>query len=171
MNHSSESMPVAWLARVAQSHAQQGRHPGAVFAALNEAAAAVLGHRLFTVLRFDRHARQAQRVYTSQPDAYPLNGSKPIADSPWVAQVLERGEPYIARDADDIRATFADHAQILSLGCASALNLPVCWQGETLGTLNLLHQEDWYRPAHLAFGLVLAQLALPALRAPARACF
>jgi GAF domain-containing protein len=153
------------LSGVAQAHAQAAQ-PGATFAAIERAAAATIGHKLFTVLAYHRGARESQRIYTSTPDAYPVGGRKPITDSPWMQQVVQRGEPYIGRDAADLRDVFFDHELILSLGCRSVLNVPVRWRGETVGTLNLLHEEDWYRPEHIVFGQVLAQLALPALMAP-----
>ena len=41
--------------------------------------------------------------------------------------------------------------------------MPVCWRGETLGTLNLLHRVGHYDERHLPQVALLAQLALPAL--------
>ena len=43
------------------------------------------------------------------------------------------------------------------------LNLPVRWRGETLGTLNLLHQAGHYEEAHVAPARALAQMAVPAM--------
>ena len=80
-------------------------------------------------------------------------------------RVYETGEPWIGRDAEDIRWAFPDHALILSLGCESAMNLPVRWQGRTLGTLNLLHRAGWYDEADAATGRIFAALAVPALLA------
>jgi hypothetical protein len=34
-----------------------------------------------------------------------------------------------------------------------------------VGTLNLLHRADWYRPDHIELATVFAQLALPAVMA------
>jgi hypothetical protein len=50
------------------------------------------------------------------------------------------------------RATFADRALILSLGCESVLNLPVLWRGEVLGTINLLDRAQAYAPHHAEIG-------------------
>jgi hypothetical protein len=159
----SDILPL--LSSVVQAHALQ-QQPRATFEAIDHAAAALIGHRLFTVLAYYRGARESQRIYTNMPDAYPVGGRKPITDAPWMQQVVQRGEPYIGRDANDIRDVFFDHELILSLGCHSVLNVPVRWRGETVGTLNLLHQADWYRPEHVGPAQVLAQLALPALMAP-----
>ena len=80
---------------------------------------------------------------------------------------LASRRPYIGRTADDIRDVFFDHALIESLGCRSVLNIPLRWRGETLGTLNMLHEENWYGAQHVETARVFAQLAVPALMAAA----
>jgi transcriptional regulator with GAF, ATPase, and Fis domain len=98
-------------------------------------------------------------------EAYPVGGRKPITDSLWMQQVMQRGLPYIGRNADDLRDVFYDHELIVSLGCRSVLNIPLRWRGETLGTLNMLHEENWYDTGHVELARVFAQLALPAVMA------
>jgi len=58
---------------------------------------------------------------------------------------------------------FFDHELILSLGCASVLNVPVVWDGRTLGTINLLHEAGWYDETDVPVGQLFAVLAIPAL--------
>lgn len=152
------------LAAVARAH-DDPRQPQASFEAIDRAAAAMIGHRLFTILVHHRAARESERIYSNMPAAYPVQGRKPVTDSPWMQQVMGRGLPYIGRNADDIREVFFDHELILSLGCRSVLNLPLRWRGRTLGTLNLLHDENWYGVHHVEAARLLAQLALPAVLA------
>jgi transcriptional regulator with GAF, ATPase, and Fis domain len=154
----------AQLAGVARAH-DDSRQPQATFEAIDQASAAAIGHRLFTILVHHRAARESERIYSNTPDAYPVQGRKPVTDSPWMQQVMGHGLPYIGRNADDIREVFFDHELILSLGCRSVLNIPLRWRGQTLGTLNLLHQENWYGVHHVEPASVLAQLALPAVMA------
>ena len=90
--------------------------------------------------------------------------SRPTRPSGTQHLFVER-KPYTGYDANDIRAVFFDHELILSLGCESILNLPVCDQGQVIGTLNLLHGEHWYDKADIALGQVFAALALPAFLA------
>jgi len=137
--------------------------PDATFRALDVAMAASVGHILFTVLVHHPGLRQSERRYSNKPTEYPVGGRKPVTDSAWMQQVIGRGEPYIGRTRDDIRAVFYDHELILSLGCESVLNIPVRWRGETLGTVNLLHRVGWYGEAHVPNARRLAPLALPAL--------
>ena len=152
------------LSAVARAHAD-AQQPQATFDAINAALAATIGHRLFTVLVHHRAQRESERIYTNMREAYPVGGRKPVTDSPWMQQVMQRGQPYIGRNADDLRDVFYDHALIDSLGCRSVLNIPLRWQGETLGTLNLLHEENWYGTQHIEPARVFAQLAVPAVMA------
>ncbi len=162
------SETLAQLAGVARAHGA-AQQPQATFAALDEALANTVGHPLFTILVHHRAQRESERVYTNMPESYPVQGRKPVTDSHWMQQVMGRGLPYIGRNADDIREVFFDHALILSLGCESVLNIPLRWSGQTIGTLNLLHRENWYEVHHIVLATVFAQLAVPAVMAMSHA--
>jgi hypothetical protein len=139
-----------------------GRHAARDTYELVEALAGrLLGHRLFTLMVLDAASGEVERVHTSRPDAYPVGGRKPKRGTPWGAIVLDRGEPFIGRTADDIRRAFDDHPLILGLGCQSVLNVPVCFQGRAVGTMNLLHEAGWYDEADVPAGRLLAGLLLP----------
>lgn len=130
----------------------------AVFAAADKAAQAAIGHRLFTVMAFDAEAMTVQRLYSSNPQAYPLGGRKKKRDTEWGRQVLERGKAYIGRSVDDIRASFDDHETILGLGLGAVLNMPVHICGRVVGTVNLLHVPGYYDTDDLDTARVLAGL-------------
>jgi hypothetical protein len=91
-----------------------------------------------------------------------VGGRKALNRTPWTEQVLRRQQPYVGRTAADVRAVFFDHALIASLGCGSVLNVPVVWDGRTLGTINLLHEDGWYDAEDAPVGLLFAALAIPA---------
>jgi hypothetical protein len=156
--------PASHFDAICAAHERRDQ-PDATFRALDAALAASVGHILFTVLIHHPGARESERRYTNMPTQYPVGGRKPVTDSPWMQQVIRRGEPYIGRSRTDIESVFYDHALIVSLGCESVLNFPVRWRGTTLGTLNLLHRADWYNEHHLPLVRPLAHLALPALMA------
>lgn len=106
-----------------------------------------IGYRLFTVLVLDRQAGLSRRYFSSQPDTYPAGGAKPIReDSEFFARVVQEGQPRICVNRDACEAAFPDHELIQSLGCESAVNVPVRWNGQTIASLNLLHQAGWYEP-------------------------
>jgi hypothetical protein len=148
----------------ALARAQAAEHqPQTLYRALDTVFAETLGHTLFTILRYDGATNESARVYSNMPQAYPTSAKKALAGGNWADIVLTRGEAYIGRTPDDLRAVFADHALIASLGCESVLNVPVRWKGHTLASLNLLHTRAWYRDDHVPFAQSLAQFALPAL--------
>ena len=155
-----DPMPHLHAVAVAASRAGQ---PEPFYQALARALAAVLGHKLFTVLLHHAATGESERRYTNQPQAYPVGGRKALNPTPWSQQVIRERRPYLGRTPADIRAVFFDHELIASLGCASVLNVPVVWDGRVLGTLNLLHEEDWYDDTDIAIGLIFAALATPAL--------
>ena len=154
--------PVPHLAAVAAAMARSDQ-PAATYAALETALHAVLGHKLFTILRYHADTGESERVWTSRPSAYPVAGRKALNPTFWSRQVLEERRPYLGRTAADIRAVFFDHELIASLGCASVLNLPVVWDDRVLGTINLLHEAEWYDEADAPIGLTFARLAVPGL--------
>lgn len=156
--------PLLCAVAAAQSSADQ---PNALFAALDQAVKSAIGHKLFTILTYDDASGEAARVYSNLPGSYPAGGRKRLAPGPWTEAVLDRGEAYIGRTLDDLRAVFSDHELIASLGCASVFNMPVRWRGRTLGSLNLLHEAGWYDEDDVTACLPFAQLTLPALLAPA----
>lgn len=153
--------PRPHLAAVAAVGTMPGQ-PAALFGALEAALGAVLGHRLFTLMRYHADSGESERIYTTHPREYPVGGRKALNPTAWTEQVLRRQRPYLGRTAGDVREVFFDHALIASLGCGSVLNLPVVWDGRTLGTINLLHEEGWYAAGDESIGLLFAALAVPA---------
>jgi hypothetical protein len=148
---------------VAQAGMAEGQ-PNAILAELDRALEQVVGHKLFTVLVLNDEVGRNQRYYSNQPQAYPVGGSKPVdRSSPLYKDVILGGKPRICYDYDDIKRAFFDHELIRSLGCESAVNYPVRWNGKTIGTLNLLHQAGWYNDNNVAAIGPFAALSRPAL--------
>lgn len=160
--------PWPHITQVARAFGQAGQ-PREMFAALDQAMGATLGHRLFTVLRYHPDAQESERLYTSQGATYPIGGRKTVRPTPSTARVFGERRPYIGRTAADIRACFGDAELILSLGCESVLNLPVLFDGRVLGTVNLLHEAYWYDEDDVPLGLTFAALAVTGFLAAARA--
>jgi hypothetical protein len=148
---------------VAQAGTGEGQ-PNAILAELDRALAQAVGHKLFTVLVLNEEVGRNQRYYSNQPNAYPVGGSKPVdRSSALYKDVILGGTPRICYNYDDIKRAFFDHELIRSLGCESAVNFPVRWNGKTIGTLNLLHQAGWYNDRNVAAIAPFAALSRPAL--------
>ena len=139
--------------------------PRDTYAAVESLAGRVLGHRLFTLMVLHDATGEVERVYSSRPDVYPVGGRKAKRGTAWGAIVIDRGEVYLGRTAEDIRWAFDDHPLILSLGLQSVLNVPVSFQGRPIGTMNLLHEAGWYGDADAPPGRLLAALLVPDLLA------
>lgn len=118
--------------------------PDTTFAAV----AAETGVRLFTITVLDPAAHVVRRAYTTHPQAYPVSGTKPLTyDDDWSRQVLVEKKSFVTNTTDGFRPYFPDHALINSLGCHSAMNIPVLRDdGKVVGTVNLLDVEGFFTP-------------------------
>ena len=135
----------------------------AAYAAVDGLAQRAIEHKLFTVMRYLPATVEVERLYSSNPAAYPSGGRKPKQGTPWGDAVLDRGEVFIAPDAAGVRAAFSDHALLAQLGIGSILNVPIRQHGRVLGTMNLSHQAGHFTSDMIEPGRVLAALLVPLL--------
>ena len=142
------------------SRLEQSGQPQAMYRSVEEETQRLVGHKLFTLLHVD--GADVARVYSSNTAAYPVFGRKPMGPTPWGKHVLENRMPYLGTTAADIRWAFFDHELIASLGLGSVINIPVVYDGKTIGTMNLLDAEGHYNEAHVANVVALAPLLVPA---------
>jgi len=164
----TRSDPAPHIAAVQAAQAEAAQ-PAPLFAALDAAMGHAIGHKLFTILVVHPGAQESQRYYSNMPREYPVGGRKPINRTHWFRSVLDEGRPYIGRTHEDIADVFFDHVLIRSLGCESVLNVPVRWNGASLGTINLLHHANWYTEADIPAAEHFAALAVPGLLSVMRA--
>ena len=140
------------------------RHePGELYAAVDALVQRSIGHKLFTLMRFHEATMEVERVYSSNSTAYPVGGRKPKRGTEWGQAVLDRGEVFIARDADEVRRTFDDYPLIFSLGVGSIMNVPIGFRGKRLGTMNISNDPHWFRPEDAEAGRLIAAFLVPAL--------
>jgi hypothetical protein len=141
--------------------------PAVAYGAIDALAMRLFDHRLFTVTRSLLETKQVERVYSSNPTAYPVGGRKQKQDTPWGEQVLDRGQILICHGVADIERVFADHRLILSLGITGMINVPVLFAGRSVATMNMSHAEDRFREEDFPAMATLAALLLPLLLAGA----
>jgi hypothetical protein len=122
----------------------QDASPEAAYRAVDNAVKGLIGHGLFTILVRCEGGEEVERVYSSQPDAYPVQGRKRMGPTPWGDLVLTRKQTFLGSDKEAIRWAFPDHELIESLGLGSVINVSVQEGGEILGTLNVLDKEGAY---------------------------
>lgn len=149
---------------IARSTGNSARPPtGTGFAALEALCNDLVGLKLFTCSRLDMVSQQAERIYSSDQDAYPVTGLKDIVPNRWTALVLDQGAPFVASSIEDLRDIFPDHTKIEALGLGAVINLPIHASGTLLGVVNILGAEGAYSAVSLE--------RLRAVEAPARAAF
>lgn len=112
----------------------------------------MFGVRLFTVTAHDLSDLVFRRCYTNHPLDYPVSGTKPLSlVDAWSVQVIINKQSFVANDVDGFSALFADHMQIVALGCGSVLNIPVLDRSGTVaGTVNALDIAGYFTPARVA---------------------
>jgi GAF domain-containing protein len=142
--------------------------PRAVFAALETITKESVGTILFTAMTHDTGAMRSLRVYSGNEQAYPVGGWKPLSEGPWKTTVLDGKRPFAALTIEEIAAVFPDWPLIQSLGCESAMNLPVIVAGKVIGTLNLLDVKGHYAPARVEQAEELVPYAAVAFLTAAR---
>jgi hypothetical protein len=119
--------------------------PDALFKAIDRALAATVGHKLFTLLYVAPGAKRVKRIYTNMPDAYPVGGYKEVMETDWHRRVIGERRAWVGYTYEDVKWAFFDHELIRSLGCESAMNVPIVYAGRMLGTANLLHAVGHYK--------------------------
>jgi len=137
--------------------------PGRLYRAVQRIAAETIGWRLFTILRHVEADQAVERLHSSDVEAYPVGGRKPLAKIGASHAALEKGEAVLAATKEDVQRAFFDHELIFSLGITAILNVPIRHAGRHLGTLNLCGEEGMYGAADIARAKVLAGLLVPAL--------
>jgi hypothetical protein len=144
--------------------------PDALFKAVDKALAETVGHKLFTLLYVAPDGKRVKRLYTNMPKEYPVGGYKPVTESDWHKLVIGKRQAWVGYNYDDVKWAFFDHELIRSLGCESSVNVPVRWNGTTLGMLNVLHESGYYSAADIPTLRVFGALAVPALLEIIRTC-
>lgn len=155
-------MPQATWARLLDA-LNEADDDAARFAAVRAACLERVGPCLLTISRFDRDRSTLQRLWSSDPQAYPVGGSKFKADTPWTRTVLQRGEVFVGEGDAALAEAFDDFDRIRGLGLRSVLNVPLIWQGRCVGTFNVLRTvERWLDDEIVAIRL-LAAMTLPSV--------
>lgn len=165
MRNATRKLTLANLAALTERFAVEPQ-PALLYAAIDALVQEVIGHRLFTLMRVHEASDEVERIYSSDTAAYPIGGRKVKRGTPWSRAVLDRGEVFVARNLDEVREAFADHALIESLGIGSIMNVPIAWAGRRLGTMNISHEAGWFTAEDERAGRLIAPFLVPSLLAP-----
>ena len=132
----------------------------ALFEAITQVAALRVNAGLVTAMRHDEAASSVERVYSSNPQAYPVGGRKLKQDSDWSRHVLVEHRVLVSAGDDAIRKHYNDHAIIFGLGLHSCVNVPLVSSGKCIGTLNVLRAQAEWSEEQIALARTLGIAAL-----------
>lgn len=134
-----------------------------IYKAVERVAAETVGFVFLTTLRYNEAEACVQRLHSSNEEAYPVGGSKPLSKITASSQALDSGDVFLAPDRAAVKAAFFDHDLIFSLGSTAILNAPIRMAGKRLGTLNFCGEEGKYGDREVRNAKLLAGLLVPCL--------
>jgi GAF domain-containing protein len=138
---------------------------GEVYARVDALVRETVGYKLLTVLRFVEQTQEVERLYSSDPNAYPVGGRKQLATINKDHSLAASGQIFLAANPDEVKRTFPDYELIFSLGVGAILNAPIRHMGRRLGTLNCCGTANAYGEEEIAAATILANLLAPTLLA------
>jgi GAF domain-containing protein len=137
--------------------------PDALLTAVHRIAAHRLDAGLVTAMRYDAPNATVERLYSSNPAAYPVGGRKLKRDSAWSRHVLVEQRVLVSAGDEAIREAYVDHPTIFGLGLHSCVNVPLVSDGRCVGTLNVLRADAHWSDADIALARELGLAALIAV--------
>ena len=136
--------------------------PQATLAAIDHIGRDAVGHCLFSANAFRVETMEVERLYSSNPGAYPVGGRKHKKLTAWGAQVLLDRRVFVGDGDQAIREFFDDHALMRGLGVHSIVNVPVVWRGACLGVLNFAGPHPRFEAGQIAMARMLGLVAVAA---------
>ena len=118
----------------------------------------------------DAHADTAdtitlERIWSSNPVAYPLAGRKRKTLTPWTQQLMRSAEVFVGEGVQALAHVFDDHSVITGLGMQAVVNVPLLDDaGCCFATFNALGPRPSWLPQEVLALRLLATLATPAVR-------
>jgi hypothetical protein len=102
-----------------------------------------------------------QRLWSANPEAYPVSGRKRKLPSPWTQHVLKECRVLVSAGDAAIAQHFDDHALMKSTGIHCTVNYPLAVNGRYAATVNINSTRSEWSEYDVALGALLAQLARP----------
>jgi hypothetical protein len=137
----------------------------AACAIIEVVAGRTLGHKFFSVSRFHRSRALLERIYSSAPGRFPEGALKSAAGALWSEPLFERREVLILETPEALAAIYPEAGVMSELGLGAAINAPVEYAGDCIGTINLFDEAHCYRRDQERTARAVAQILAPAMRA------
>jgi GAF domain-containing protein len=130
---------------------------------VDQIAMTLLDRKLLTINFFHAPLMELERLYSSNPEAYPPGGRKQKKGTVWGQHVLIEQKIFVGEGSEAIRQSFDDHETIQRLGLQSVINIPISSDSLCLGTLNILMTLPHVQPDHIETAQHLGALLRPGL--------
>jgi hypothetical protein len=130
---------------------------------VDQIAMTLLDRKLLTINIFHAPLMELERLYSSNPEAYPPGGRKQKRGTAWGQHVLIEQKIFVGEGSEAIRQSFDDHETIKRLGLQSVINIPISSDSLCLGTLNILMTLPRVKPDHIETAQHLGALLRPGL--------
>jgi len=104
----------------------------------------LIGHKLITFTVIDNKLNFCERIYSNNYKVYPILGQKKMPKNIWSEKVIKNKKHFLCKNKEDIKKIYFDYETIFSLGCGCIINLLVLFKGKPIGTINILHKENYY---------------------------
>jgi hypothetical protein len=128
---------------------------------VDQIAMALLDRQLLTINIFHPQHMELERLYSSNPEAYPSGGRKQKRGTAWGQHVLIEQKIFVGEGSQAIQQSFDDHETIKRLGLQSIINIPISSDARCLGTLNILMTLPRVKPDHIETAKYLGALLRP----------
>ena len=109
----------------------------------------IIGHKLITFTVIDNKLNFCERIYSNNNKVYPILGQKKMPKNIWSEKVIKNKKHFLCKNKDQIKKIYFDYETIFSLGCGCIINLLVLFKGKPIGTINILHKENYYNSMDL----------------------
>ena len=108
-------------------------------------------------------AKQLKRVFSTNK-AYPIDNYEPLVQSSWSEILIDKQEPiFLADDEALIKELSSDYELIKKLGAGSCLNIPVIFNANTVGIVNLCAKANAYDQKQIKQAQLIANTLAPIL--------
>ena len=131
------------------------------FIKINKILQKYVGFKLLTFTVMHPNNKFVKRIYSSNKKKYPVGGTKKIPKNYWSEITIQKKRSFIGNNKKQIEKYFFDHRIITSLGCESILNQVVVFDNETIGTINLLNKENYFKKKHLIITNMISKFLTP----------
>jgi len=155
------SSVLAAISRLVSTLAEAG--PRATLELLDLEIETVLGHSYITVSVREKD-NLVRRIYSAEPGIYPEGQLKDLVRNERTRRLLHEGVPYLANSWEELSVQYVDPEVLAENGVTSLANIPLRFDGEVIGVLNIADtggpRPEGFLVSAQAFGDFLAPLVL-----------